>query len=208
MNKWITVLVFVPLTYNVLEGCSSFVSKTQRSRNVPRVVWEHRGVVSWLWLFWFRMKESICARSLPLWSGSYRPPGMEQRGSIGVRREHGFREAQSIPLRLNTRVCCCFFFFLMSLSKWTKVVIKLISCVNFFFFFACGCRKQKQKESSLCKLGEKSTVVGLHTGLNWPNWPSRLYLQLPWNCKQMLEPSFNGLPHLLRQHAAHQSSCN
>lgn len=99
------------------------------------------------------MKESICARSLPLWSDSYRPPGMEQRGSVGVRREHGFREAQSIHLRLNTEFAAVFFF--KSLSKWTKVVIKLISCVNFFFFLHVVVENRNRK-SQVCVSSERN----------------------------------------------------
>lgn len=135
------------------------------------------------------------------WNGAERQHWCEEGTWISRSPEYTFTT-------VNTEFAAGLLFFLMSLLKWTKVVIKLISCVNFFLFFLHVVVENRNRKSSLCKLGKKSTVVGLHTSLNWPNWPSWLYLQLPWNCKQMLEPSFNGLPHLLRQHAAHQSSCN
>lgn len=78
--------------------------------------------------------ERKCLSSFPaslVWLGS--APGMEQRGSVGVRRGHGFRDA---IYDCEHRAYCwsvCLFVFGMSLLKWTKVFIKLISCVNFFF---------------------------------------------------------------------------
>lgn len=140
-NKWITVLVFAPLTYNVLEGCSSFVLKTLREAEMFPGLSESivelchgSGFSNSEW-----KKVSVlvpCLSGLahigPLeWS---REAALVWGGNMGFAkpRVYIYDWTQSLLL---------FFFFLMSLSKWTKVVIKLISCVNFFFFFACGCRK-------------------------------------------------------------------
>lgn len=147
-NKWLTVLVFATLIYNVLEGCSSFVSKTLREAEMFPGMSEsivelcHGSGFSdpnerkYLSSFFASLVWLISAP----WNGAERQPG-----SIGVRREHGFREAQSIHLQLWTQSLLLVLFLKCHYQNGQKLLLSSFPVWIFFLHVVVENRNRKSQ---------------------------------------------------------------